>query len=85
MCVKEKGTTNDKLERESVCVHFLCKHITHASPREKSEARRYVIVCNGERHPCSTCPIEVWPTRNKGQKKTMKKQHGGGGLSLTTL
>ena len=33
VCVKEKGTTNDKLERECVCVRFLCKHITDASSR----------------------------------------------------
>ena len=44
MCVKEKVTTNDKLERECVFFRFLGEHITHASPRYKSEARRYTKI-----------------------------------------
>ena len=46
MCVKEKVTTNDKLERECVFFHFLCEHITHASPRWKSEAMRYTKIAS---------------------------------------
>ena len=38
-----------------------------------------VIVCNGERHPCSTCPIEVWPTRNKGREGHMDGMDAWGG------
>ena len=38
-----------------------------------------VIVCNGERHPYSTCPIEVWPTRNKGREGHMENMDTWGG------
>ena len=40
--------------------------------------RYYVIVCNGERHPYSTCPIEVWPTRNKGREGNMEDMDAWG-------
>ena len=38
-----------------------------------------MIVCNGERHPYSTCPIEVWPTRNKGREGHMENMDAWGG------
>ena len=32
-----------------------------------------------ERHPYSTCPIEVWPTRDKGREGRMERMDAWGG------
>ena len=84
MCVKEKVTTKDKLERE--CVFLFLRQTYHACISEIEKRgeeihkdRYYVIVCNGERHPYSTCPIEVWPTRKKGREGHMDGMDAWGG------
>ena len=46
---------------------------------EIHEDSKCVLVCNGERHPYSTCPIEVWPTRNKGREGHMENMDAWGG------
>ena len=81
MCVKEKETTHDKVERKCVCL--MKKYHACIFGRE-SEVRRYmeiycVVVCNGERETPSTWPREVWRTRERGLERRMEKMEAWGG------
>jgi hypothetical protein len=81
-CVKEKGTTHDKVERKCVC---LMKTYHACNSERESEVRRYteiycVVVCNGERETPSTWPREVWKTRERrGRERRMEKMEAWGG------
>ena len=75
VCLKEKGTTHDKIERKCVCL----MQTYHACISEREgEVRIYtqivcVVVCNGEKDPYSTCPRVVWQTRDRGREGRMEK------------